>query len=44
MDEQNISKEKQLELLPIMKENYDGYKFRYMVKKKYIILICAYIF
>ena len=27
MESQNISKEKQKEILPIMKENYDGYKF-----------------
>ncbi len=27
MEEQNISKEEQKEILPIMKENYDGYRF-----------------
>ena len=27
MENQNISKEKQKEILPMMKENYDGYKF-----------------
>ena len=34
MKEQNIEKEKQEELLPIMKENYDGYKFSMHGKEK----------
>ena len=43
MDEQNISKEKQLELLPIMKENYDGYKFSAHGKEKiYNSNMCLY--
>ena len=43
MDEQNISKEKQLELLPIMKENYDGYKFSVHGKEKiYNSNMCLY--
>ena len=43
VDEQNISKEKQLELLPIMKENYDGYKFSVHGKEKiYNSNMCLY--
>ena len=43
MDEQNISKEKQLELLPIMKENYEGYKFSVHGKEKiYNSNMCLY--
>ena len=34
MEEQNISKEEQEETLPIMKENYDGYKFSIKGKEK----------
>lgn len=34
MENQNISKEKQEEILPIMKENYDGYKFSLYAKKR----------
>ncbi len=33
MEDQEISKEKQEELIPIMKENYDGYRFSIEVKK-----------
>ena len=34
LDEQNISKEEQEKILPIMKENYDGYKFALYGKEK----------
>ena len=43
MKEQNIEKEKQEELLPIMKENYDGYKFSMHGKEKiYNSNMCLY--
>ena len=43
MKEQNIEKEKQEELLPIMKENYDGYKFSIHGKEKiYNSNMCLY--
>lgn len=34
MDEQNISKEKQEEILPMMKEHYDGYCFAIKAEEK----------
>ena len=43
MKEQNISKEEQEEILPIMKENYDGYKFSLNANKKmYNSNMCLY--
>ena len=43
MDAQNISKELQEKLLPIMKENYDGYKFSLRAKEKiYNSNMCLY--
>ena len=43
MKEQEISEEKQKELLPIMKENYDGYKFSIHGKEKiYNSNMCLY--
>ena len=43
MKEQNIEKDKQEELLPIMKENYDGYKFSMHGKEKiYNSNMCLY--
>ena len=33
MEEQEIEEEKQEELLPIMKESYDGYRFSIEVKE-----------
>ena len=46
MTQQNIEYKKQEKLLPIMRENYDGYKFSLhdMAGKKYITLICVCIF
>ena len=43
MKEQNISKEEQEEILPIMKENYDGYRFSLKGKEKmYNSNMCLY--
>ena len=43
MDKQEITKEMQLELLPIMKENYDGYKFSLEGKERiYNSNMCLY--
>ena len=43
MENQAISKEKQEEILPIMKENYDGYKFSlYAQEKIYNSNMCLY--
>ena len=43
MQEQNIVKEKQEELLPIMRENYDGYKFSMHGKERiYNSNMCLY--
>ena len=43
MEEQNISKEKREKLLPIMKENYDGYRFSIYGKEKiYNSNMCLY--
>ena len=43
MKEQNISKEKQEEILPIMKENYDGYRFSLNAKERiYNSNMCLY--
>ncbi len=43
MNNQNIENEKQEELLPIMKENYDGYKFSLYGKEKiYNSNMCLY--
>ena len=43
MNEQNISKEMQQTLLPIMKENYDGYRFSVSGKEKiYNSNMCLY--
>ena len=43
MEEQNISKEEQEEILPIMKENYDGYRFSlYGKEKMYNSNMCLY--
>ena len=43
MENQNISKEKREEILPIMKENYDGYKFSLYTKKRmYNSNMCLY--
>ena len=43
MKEQNISKEEQEEILPIMKENYDGYRFSlYGKEKMYNSNMCLY--
>ena len=43
MEHQMISKEKQAEILPIMKENYDGYKFSlYAQEKIYNSNMCLY--
>ncbi len=43
MEEENISKEEQEKLLPIMKENYDGYRFSIYGKEKiYNSNMCLY--
>lgn len=43
MDKQEIPKDKQLELLPIMRENYDGYKFSLKGKERiYNSNMCLY--
>ena len=43
MKEQNVSKEEQEEILPIMKENYDGYRFSLKGKEKmYNSNMCLY--
>ena len=43
MREQNISEEKQKEILPIMRENYDGYRFSLYGKEKiYNSNMCLY--
>ena len=43
MDEQNISKEKQEEIIPVMRENYDGYRFSIHAKEKiYNSNMCLY--
>ena len=43
MDEQEISKKEQSELLPIMRENYDGYKFsKESNEKLYNANMCLY--
>ena len=43
MNAQKISKEKEAEMLPIMKENYDGYKFSINGKEKiYNSTMCLY--
>ena len=43
MNAQEISKEKEAEMLPIMKENYDGYKFSINGKEKiYNSTMCLY--
>ena len=43
MEIQNISKEKQKDILPIMKENYDGYKFSLKANEKlYNSNMCLY--
>ena len=43
MEEQEISKEKQEEILPIMRENYDGYRFSINGKEKiYNSNMCLY--
>ena len=43
MQSQNITKEEQEEILPIMKENYDGYKFSLKANKKmYNSNMCLY--
>ena len=43
MQEQNISKEKQEEILPIIKENYDGYRFSLNAKERiYNSNMCLY--
>ena len=43
LEEQEISKEEQQEILPIMKENYDGYKFTLKGKEKiYNSNMCLY--
>ena len=43
MKEQNISKDEQEEILPIMKENYDGYRFSlYGKEKMYNSNMCLY--
>ena len=43
MKEQNVSKEEQEEILPIMKENYDGYRFSlYGKEKMYNSNMCLY--
>ena len=43
MKEQNISKEEQEEILPILKENYDGYRFSlYGKEKMYNSNMCLY--
>ena len=43
MKEQNISKEEQEEILPIIKENYDGYRFSlYGKEKMYNSNMCLY--
>ena len=45
MKEQNISVEEQKELLPIMKENYDGYKFSLKANERiYNSNMCLYFF
>ena len=36
MDDQGVLKEQQEEIFPIMKENYDGYKFSFKAKEKII--------
>ena len=44
MDSQNISKQEQETLLPLMKENYDGYKFAmYAEKQLYNSNMCLYL-
>ena len=44
MEEQNITKEEQEILLPIMKENYDGYKFSLRAEKQmYNSNMCLYL-
>ena len=44
MNEQNITKEEQKKLLPIMKENYDGYKFCiYANEQMYNSNMCLYL-
>jgi len=44
MDSQNISKQEQETLLPIMKENYDGYKFSLRAEKQmYNSNMCLYL-
>ena len=43
MKEQNIEEEKQEEILPIMRENYDGYRFSLHGKEKiYNSNMCLY--
>ena len=43
MDDQEISKEQQEKILPILKENYDGYKFNSLGKEKiYNSNMCLY--
>ena len=43
MNEQNISEDEQKEILPIMKENYDGYRFSlYGKEKMYNSNMCLY--
>ena len=43
MEEQQISEEKQKEILPIMKENYDGYKFSIKAEERiYNSNMCLY--
>ena len=43
MKEQTIDKEKQEEILPIMRENYDGYKFSaYGKERMYNSNMCLY--
>ena len=43
MDSQNISKEEQEEILPIMKKNYDGYRFSIEAKERmYNSNMCLY--
>ena len=47
MEDQEIDKEKQEELLPIMKENYDGYRFSLKIEKNnnlYNSNMCLYFF
>ena len=43
MDDQGVLKEQQEEIFPIMKENYDGYKFSFKAKEKiYNSNMCLY--